>query len=126
MRNFHELKIWQKGIELVVEVYHLTTLLPGEEKFGLKSQMQRAAISIPSNIAEGCSRESELEFKKFLEYSIGSAFEIETQLLAVEKLKLVQREKLEKVLPLVTEEQKMLNSFISSIKLRNKKIVPKP
>ena len=80
MRNFRELKIWQKGIDIVVEIYVLTALLPAEEKYGLKSQLQRAVISIPSNIAEGCSRESDPDFKKFLEYAIGSAFEIETSL----------------------------------------------
>jgi four helix bundle protein len=59
MRNFRELKIWIKGIDIVVEIYKLFALLPVEEKYGLKSQLQRTAVSIPSNIAEGCSRESE-------------------------------------------------------------------
>lgn len=118
MRNFRELQIWQRGIEIVVAVYKLTTLLPSEEKFGLKSQLQRAAVSIPSNIAEGCSRESDADFKKFLEYSIGSAFEIETQITAIEKLNLLPKEELHSALNLISEEQKMISSFISSTKKR--------
>ena len=65
MRNFRELLIWQKGMEIVVNVYKLTNLLPSDEKFGLKTQLQRAAVSIPSNISEGCSRHSEIDFKRF-------------------------------------------------------------
>lgn len=121
MRNFRELKIWQKGIDIVVEVYQLTTLLPVEEKYGLKSQLQRAVVSIPSNISEGCRRESEADFKKFLEYAIGSAFEIETQLIVVERLNLVSKEKMQNLMQMLMEEQKMLNGFISSVKERNKK-----
>ncbi|MBI2428542.1 MAG: four helix bundle protein [Ignavibacteriales bacterium] len=118
MRNFRELKIWQKGMDIVVEVYKLTSLLPSEEKFGLKSQLQRAVISIPSNIAEGCSRGSEADFKRFLEFAIGSSFEIETQLTAVERLNLIGGIKIQPVLQMISEEQKMLNSFISSVKRR--------
>jgi four helix bundle protein len=120
MRNFRELKVWEKGIDIVVAIYELTALLPAEEKYGLKSQLQRASISIPSNIAEGCSRESEPDFKKFLEYSIGSAFEIETQLIAIAKLKLLTKEQLQPTFDLVSEEQKMINSFIFSVKRRRK------
>lgn len=103
---------------MVVEIYRLTSLLPVEEKFGLKSQLQRAAVSIPSNIAEGCSRESEADFKKFLEYAIGSAFEVETQLIAVERLQLIDSKRIQPVLQIISEEQKMLNSFITSVKNR--------
>jgi four helix bundle protein len=74
MRNFRELLVWQKGIEIVVEIYRITTLLPNDERYGLKSQLQRAAVSIPSNISEGCSRGSNADFKKYLEYAIGSVF----------------------------------------------------
>ena len=79
MTNFRNLKIWQRAMKLVIAIYNLTRMLPKEEKFGLKSQMTRAAISIPSNIAEGSSRSSPKEFKHFLEMSLGSAFELETQ-----------------------------------------------
>jgi len=118
MRNFRELIVWKKGIEIVVEIYQLTALLPVDERFGLKSQLQRAAVSIPSNISEGCSRGTDPAFIKFLEYAIGSAFEIETQLIAVEKLGLLPKEKLEKLNQMINEEEKMLNGLISSLKGR--------
>ncbi|WP_369998919.1 four helix bundle protein [Winogradskyella sp.] len=63
MRNFRQLEIWKNGIQIVKQVYVLSQMLPSEEKFGLRSQLTRAATSIPSNIAEGCSRNSEVEFK---------------------------------------------------------------
>jgi four helix bundle protein len=79
MRNFRKLDIWKDGIELAKETYLLSKLLPDEEKFGLKSQICRASVSVPSNIAEGCSRNSQIEYKRFLEIAMGSAFEMETQ-----------------------------------------------
>ena len=74
MRNFKKLEIWRNGIDIVKTIYYLSDKLPSEEKFGLRSQITRAAISIPSNIAEGCSRSSEKEFKRFLEIAMGSLF----------------------------------------------------
>ena len=73
-------------MQLVIDIYKLSNKLPKEEKYGLKSQITRAAISIPSNIAEGSSRSSDKDFKRFLEISLGSAFELETQLLIIQKL----------------------------------------
>jgi len=116
MRNFRELHIWQKGMKIVREVYMLTPLLPNIEKYGLKSQIQRAAVSIPSNIAEGCSRDTERDFKWFLHIAIGSAFELETQLTISQQLGLIPKAKVEPILLLLSEEQKMINSFISTIK----------
>ena len=66
MRNFRELKVWNQGIELAVRGYDLVNRLPAEEKYGLKSQITRAIVSIPSNIAEGCSRKSDKDFSRFL------------------------------------------------------------
>jgi four helix bundle protein len=121
MRNFRELKIWQQGMNIVTGVYRLTALLPVDEKFGLKAQLQRAAVSIPSNIAEGCSRDSEQEFKRFLEIAIGSAYELETQLKISLLLNLIPKGPIDPMLSIVTQEQKMLNSFISTVKRRNLK-----
>ncbi|MFD2724853.1 four helix bundle protein [Hyunsoonleella rubra] len=81
MRDFRKLDIWKNGIELVKQVYQLSDKLPSDEKFGLRSQLTRASVSVPSNIAEGRSRNSEVEFKRFLEIAMGSLFEIETQLI---------------------------------------------
>lgn len=67
MRNFREFEIWQKARKLVKDIYHVTASFPVNERYGLNSQIQRAAVSIPSNIAEGCSRRSETEFARFLE-----------------------------------------------------------
>ena len=106
----------ENGIELVKQVYQLSNRLPSEEKFGLKSQISRAAVSIPSNIAEGCSRNSEIEFKRFLEIAIGSLFEVETQLIIAQELKFIKPNELEIVFSLIQKEAKMINSLINKIK----------
>lgn len=127
MRNFRELKVWQKGMNIATGIYRVAALLPAEEKFGLKTQLQRAAVSIPSNIAEGCSRDSEQEFKRFLQIALGSAYELETQLTISLDLNLTPKGTLDSILSLVSQEQKMLNSFISTVKRRKSKIQgPKP
>lgn len=118
MRNFKELEIWTLGMQIVKTVYIVSEQLPNHEKFGLTSQITRAGVSIPSNIAEGCAKSSEKDFKRFLEISLGSAFELETQLLVIEDLNLVEKEKLQKLLMLIRTEQKKIGSFISSIKKR--------
>lgn len=81
MRDYTKYDIWKEGKALVIEVYNITRNFPVEEKFGLISQIRRCSISIPSNIAEGASRETDKEFKRFLTISLGSLFELETQLL---------------------------------------------
>ena len=78
MRNFRDLEVWQASVLLVKKIYLITAKFPNDEKFGLTSQINRAAISIPSNIAEGCSRTSQKDFSRFLQISLGSAFELET------------------------------------------------
>ena len=121
MRNFRELMIWQKAMDIVVRVYELAALLPKDEMYGLKTQLQRSAVSIPSNIAEGCSRNTELDFKRVLEIAIGSTYELETQLTITENVNLISRNKVIPILQLLAEEQKMLNSFISSVRERTGK-----
>jgi four helix bundle protein len=116
MRDFKKLEIWKNGIELVKQVYELSNELPSSEKYGLKSQITRAAVSIPSNIAEGCSRNSEIEFKRFLEIAIGSLFELETQLIIIIELNLIETAKTEKTLALIQKEGKMISGLINRIK----------
>lgn len=87
--NYKGLKLWQEAMELVVEVYTVTKSFPGDEKFGLTSQMRRAAVSIPSNIAEGAGRNSNKEFARFLAISRGSAFELETQIEIANRLSMI-------------------------------------
>ncbi|MDR0801034.1 four helix bundle protein [Fluviicola sp.] len=84
--NFRELKIWKESMALVKEVYALTSELPAEEKFGLISQINRCAVSVPSNIAEGSGRTSTKEFIHFLNIAISSSYELETQLILVENI----------------------------------------
>ncbi|MEM6514618.1 MAG: four helix bundle protein [Bacteroidota bacterium] len=116
MRNFRQLEIWKNGIEIVKSIYLISEKLPSEEKFGLRSQITRAAISIPSNIAEGCSRSSETEFKRFLEIAMGSLFEVETQLIIAQELGFLEKEKLLKEFELIKTEGKMINALINRIK----------
>ncbi len=119
MKNFRELIIWQKGIDLVIDIYKFSNDLPSDEKYGLISQIRRASVSIPSNIAEGSSRNSEKDFKRFLEIAIGSAFELETQILIIQKLSLIDKSKCDILIQSLQEEQKMINSLIIKIKKAN-------
>lgn len=116
MRNFRNLIIWQKSFDLCLKIYELTKLFPSEEKFGLISQLRRAAVSIPSNIAEGAAMSTDAHYCKFLQTAIGSSFEIETQLLiSCQIYPFLQKSIREIILPLLIEVQKMLNSMISKL-----------
>jgi len=80
LRNFRELDIWTLGVAMAKDIYALLENYPKAEKFGLVSQMSRSAVSIPSNIAEGCAKDSQKDFSRFLQIALGSSFELETQL----------------------------------------------
>ena len=86
IKNFQDLRIWQKGIEVVKEIYILTKKFPKEELYGLTSQMRRSAVSIPSNIAEGFRRYHNKEYKQFLYIAMGSCAELETQIIITHEL----------------------------------------
>ena len=98
-------------MELALQVFNHTEKLPSKEKFGLVSQMNRCAVSIPSNIAEGAGRNSNKDYRYFLSISLGSAFELETQLLLSQKLQYLKKEDLSDTMNLIDEIQKMLNSL---------------
>lgn len=115
--NFKELNVWQKGIELVVSIYKLTSNFPKEEKFGLTSQIQRCAVSIPSNIAEGYGRTSEKELQHFLSISLGSSYELETQLIVSNRLGYINNDELRGIITELTIIQKMLYKFYDSINI---------
>ena len=117
MRNFKNLEIWNHGIQIVKQVYKLSQKFPADEKFGLISQITRAAVSIPSNIAEGCSRNSDIEFKRFLEIAMGSLFEVETQFIIANELQFLTNEDLLEVNLLIEKEGRMINSLINKIKI---------
>ncbi len=116
MQSYRDLIVWQKSIDLVTEVYELVKLFPREELYALSSQIRRAAVSIPSNIAEGHNRNSDKEFVQFLCIARGSLGELETQLIIAEKLNYANKEYVDKLLNDCHEIGKMLNSFIKKIK----------
>lgn len=86
MHRYKELHVWKKAIDLAVEVYRITEKLPSEEKYGLISQMNKSAVSIPSNIAEGAGRNGKKEFDNFLGIALGSSFELDTQIIISNRL----------------------------------------
>ena len=108
MRNFREYDIWTDGMELVDTVYTFADAFPNTEKYGLSSQITRSAVSIPSNIAEGASRNSEKDFARFLEIALGSAFELETQLIIAERRKYISASHLEESILKLTSLQKRI------------------
>lgn len=117
MHNFKELIVWQKACNLHKIVYEITKHFPKEEMFGLTSQMRRCAASIPSNIAEGCGRSTNLELCRFLDIANGSPFELETQLILCFEVGLITSAEQLKLEELLREIQRMLYSFKES-KLR--------
>ncbi len=116
MRNFKEMTIWNEGINLALEVYKATKTFPKEEAYGLKSQLRRAAVSIPSNIAEGCSRGSQKEFKHYLEISLGSAFEIETDIILAQRLSMIPERDATTFLKALLIEQRRINALIIKVR----------
>ena len=111
MKNFKELRIWQKGMDIAVNCFKLTEEFPKEEKFGLSIQITRAGVSIPSNITEGSSRSSEKDYARFIEISMGSSYELETQLLIAQRLSYGNQSLLSQTITDVNDEQKMLMGF---------------
>mgnify|MGYP006198321703 CR=1 FL=1 len=95
MRNFRDIEIWNLSRVLVKEIYFLMKIMPDEEKYGLTSQIKRSVISIPSNIAEGCAKKSNKDFSRFLEISLGSCYELETQLILCSDVELIKKDIIE-------------------------------
>lgn len=116
MHQFKELKVWQKGRALVKEVYLSTLSFPKEELFGMTSQMRRAAVSIPANIAEGCGRNSDADFSRFLDIANGSAFELETLVILSYDLELLSQSDFDKFESRLDEIQKMIFGLKQSLK----------
>jgi len=116
MRDFRKLEIWSNAIKLTKEIYYISDGFPEKEKFGLTSQVRRAAVSIPSNIAEGASRRSQPDFVRLLEIALGSAFEVETQLIIAKEIGYIEEGTFAKCLDELTILQKQINQLISSIR----------
>ena len=115
MHNFKDLRVWQKSIDLTTEIYAVLASFPSDEKFGLVSQMKRAAVSIPSNIAEGAGRNSNKEFKHFLSISLGSLFEIETQIIIANRLRLINIEVTQELNVKISDLQRMIFALEKTI-----------
>jgi len=111
MRNFKELRIWKNGIDIAIKTYRITETFPKEDKYTLVQQMNRAGISIPSNIAEGSSRKSEKDYYRFIEIALGSTYELETQVIIAEQLKKGDQQLLQELKAALIDEQKMLTGF---------------
>jgi len=122
MRNFKELKIWERSYQFTIKGYKLLENVNSDEKYGIISQLKRALVSVPSHIAEGASRQSDSDFLRFLDIALGSAFEAETQLLLLKDLNLVKSD-ISSLLAEINEIQKMIGSFIRN--LRSKNLRPK-
>jgi four helix bundle protein len=110
-----DLEVWRKSIDFVTTLYSVTKVYPKEELFGLVSQMRRAAVSIPSNIAEGASRKGKLEFKHFLYIALASGAELETQLIISLNLNYISKVEQAKLIEKINTISKMLQGLIKSI-----------
>jgi four helix bundle protein len=115
-KNYTDLIVWQEAMDLVTEIYRLTSKLPQAELFGLTSQLRRAAVSIPSNIAEGQGRLSKGEFRVFLGNARGSLSELETQILITRNLDLIDEIEAARLLEMANEVGRTLNGLIASTK----------
>ena len=119
MRDFRELEFWRRSHELTLEIYLASQRFPQEERFGLTAQIRRAMMSIPSNIAEGCGRNSAPDFGRFLDIAMGSASEVEYQLLLAKDLQYIESENYEKLSAELIVIKKMLNTYIQRLRPNN-------
>ncbi|MGB2866815.1 MAG: four helix bundle protein [Bacteroidota bacterium] len=115
MQDFRKLKVWEKAHLFVLEAYRTTKAFPKEELYGLTSQIRRAAASVPTNIAEGCGREGKNELNRFLKIAMGSASEVEYQILLTHDLEILNSKSHEELSIAVVEIKKMLASFIRKL-----------
>ena len=116
MKDFRELKVWEKSHQLALAVYKLTATFPKDELYGLTSQIRRACVSIAANIAEGCGRSGDAELARFLQIAMGSASELEYHLLLARDLHFVNGTDYQEIHKQVTEVKRMLTGFIQTLK----------
>lgn len=113
MRNFRDLDIWKEARKQTKDIYLLMKLMPEDEKFGLTSQIKRCSVSVPSNIAEGSSRKSNKDFSRFLEISLGSCYEVETQLLLCSDLEYLSEKKVEEQIEQIQILERRISAFMN-------------
>ncbi|WP_076791017.1 four helix bundle protein [Chlorobium sp. KB01] len=116
VQNYRELIVWQKAMDMVEWVYQATKAFPKEELYGLTNQVRRAAVSIPSNIAEGQARQSTAEFKNFLSIAQGSRAEVETQIMIAQRLGYLPQQQTDQILNLSEEIKRMIYSLTAKLK----------
>ena len=116
MKDFRELKVWEKGHHLALAVYKVTAKFPRDELYGLTSQIRRSCVSIPANIAEGCGKSGDAEFARFLQIAMGSASELEYHLLLSRDLNLLDTPSYENLAQETTEVKRMLASLIQKLR----------
>ena len=115
VKDYKDLRVWQKGIEIADKIYSITDGFPKSELYGLVSQMRRASVSISSNVAEGFVRNHSREYKQFLYISLGSCAELDTQLIIANRRNYLTKQKLEELSEDINHESRMLVSLISKI-----------
>jgi four helix bundle protein len=118
MKDFRELQVWHKAHQLTLSIYTATQAMPDEERYGLISQMRRSCMSIPSNIAEGCGRGGDGDMQRFMQIAMGSASELEYQIILAHDLNYLSAVEYEQFVGQVQEVKKMLASFIMAIRKR--------
>ncbi|TAE61914.1 MAG: four helix bundle protein [Nostocales cyanobacterium] len=119
MRDFRELKVWEKSHQLTLAIYKITAIFPREELYGLTSQIRRSSASIPANIAEGCGRNGVAELARFFHIAMGSASELEYHLLLAHDLNFLTESDYELLIHSVIEVKRMLAAFIQKLKSQN-------
>jgi four helix bundle protein len=119
MQDYRNLKVWERAHRLTLAVYQATATFPKDEQYGLTSQIRRACSSIPANIAEGCGRDGDAEFSRFLRIAMGSATELDYHLLLARDLKFITLEVYEQLSHELAELSKMLNTFIQKLKAKS-------
>lgn len=116
MKDFRELKVWQKAHELTLAVYRITATFPREELYGLTSQIRRSCASIPANLAEGCGRNGDAEFARYCSIAMGSASELEYHLLLARDLKLIKSKDHEELAQRAIELKRMLTALFQKLR----------
>ena len=117
IKHYKDLSVWQKSMDLAVEIFKVVKFLPREELYGLSDQMRRAVVSVPSNIAEGQQRSSTKDYIRFLHIAKGSLGELETQIMLCERLEYLRKEKTDQLIGQCVEIQRMISGLISSLVL---------
>jgi four helix bundle protein len=120
MQDFRNLKVWEKSHRLVLDIYRLTQNFPKEERYGLTSQIRRSAGSIPANIAEGCGRQSDVDFARFVQIALGSASELEYHIILAHDLNYLPKAEGERVISRIQEVKRMMTPLIRRLRTKQK------